>query len=306
LSTTYRIIANPMAAKGQARLRIPEVTAALDSLKLDYSLVVTEYPGHAIELAHAAVLEGVDVVVAAGGDGTSNEVINGLMQARQVTGRPPTMGVVCIGRGNDFAYSMGVAPGCEQGCQALANGRTQLIDIGRVEGGSYPQGRYFGNGLGIGFDAMVGFQAAKYKHLSGAPGYLAAALATIFLYFKAPELKINFDGTTLIQRCLMVSLMNGRRLGGMFMMAPGGKPDDGLINLTIVSEVGKLKIFDLIPRFIKGTHASDPAVTVGLAGQIEITALQGKMPVHADGETIATEADHLIVSLLQRQINLIY
>ena len=111
-----------------------------------------------------------------------------------------------------------------------------MIDIGRVAGGLYPQGRYFGNGVGIGFDAVVGFVAQKKKRLTGFASYIVAALKTIFLYYRAPLVRIEYDGQTLTLPSLMVSVMNGRRMGGGFMMAPQAQPDDGLFDLCIASK----------------------------------------------------------------------
>ena len=110
--TIYQVIVNPSAGRGSAGRCIPLIEQSMQALSLKYNLVQTQRPGHAIELAHQAALDHADVVVAAGGDGTSNEVINGLMQARnEGSGQQVAMGVLAIGRGNDFAYSMGVPAG---------------------------------------------------------------------------------------------------------------------------------------------------------------------------------------------------
>jgi hypothetical protein len=154
-------------------------------------------------------------VVAVGGDGTANEVLNGLMLAREANPRlRPVMGVVSVGRGNDFAFGVGVPRGTEAGLRALTAGRRMPLDVGRVTGGLYPQGRYFGNGVGIGFDAVVGFEAVKLKRLTGFPSYIVAALRTIFLYFRAPRVRVETDSGPLELSALMVSIMNGRRMGG--------------------------------------------------------------------------------------------
>jgi diacylglycerol kinase family enzyme len=91
--------------------------------------------------------------------------------------------------------------------------------------------------VGIGFDAVVGFEAAKLPHLHGFMNYVVAALRTIFLFFHAPTLKIDYDDQHLTQPALMVSIMNGRRMGGGFMMAPDAKTDDGYLNLCIAGQV---------------------------------------------------------------------
>jgi len=300
----YKIIVNPVSGRGAGEQSIPLIERTLHGEGLDFSLVCTERPWHAAELAQQACAEGYEVVVAVGGDGTSNEVLNGLMLAKQ-SGRTAAMGVLCVGRGNDFAFAMGVPRGIEEGCRVLAQGHRRTIDVGRVAGGLYPQGRYFGNGVGIGFDAVVGFVAAKMKRLSGFVSYVVAALKTIFLYFHAPLLRIQYDEQTLTLPSLMVSIMNGRRMGGGFMMGPNALPDDGLFDLCIAGQVSRARILALIPHFMKGTQAAHPSIKTARARRVIVTALQGVLPAHADGETLCVEGHELMMELLPRQIDII-
>jgi YegS/Rv2252/BmrU family lipid kinase len=297
----YKVIVNPISGRGNGEQSIPLIQNLLEQHGLSYDLVRTERPGHAIELAQQAAVEGYEVVVAAGGDGTANEVLNGLLQAKQ-TGTEAAMGVLCVGRGNDFAFGAGVPPTLEAGCAALAGGRHRLIDVGWVEGGLVPQGRYFGNGVGIGFDAVVGFEALKLKRLSGFPSYIVAALKTIFLYYRAPLLRIEYGPFTVTQPSLMVSVMNGRRMGGGFMMAPDASSDDGLFDLCMAAHVSRARIFPLILRFMKGTQARHNAITTGRTEHVVVTALEGVLPAHADGETISVESRTLTMRVLPRQL----
>ena len=302
----YRIIANPTSGRGAGGRAIPLIEDLLKSHGLHYDLVCTERPWHAAELARAACADGYSVVVAAGGDGTANEVLNGLMWAKEAgISRLPALGVLCVGRGNDFAYGVGLPHRLDEGCRVLAQGQRHSIDVGRVTGGLYPQGRYFGNGVGIGFDAVVGFEANKSRRLRGFLCYLVAALKTIFLYFRAPRVRIACDDQALEQRSLMVSVMNGRRMGGAFMMAPDGKPDDALFDLTIAAEVSRPRILALIPRFMQGTQAGHPAIRTGRARRVVVTALEGSLPAHADGETICTDGRELTLEIVPRQIEVI-
>ena len=177
--------------------------------------------------------------------------------------------------------------------------------VGLVTGGLYPEGRYFGNGVGIGFDAVVGFEALKMTRLHGFLSYIIAAVKTVFLYYKAPLVRIEFDGQTMDKYTLMISIMNGRRMGGGFMMAPDAGIDDGLLDLCIAEQVSKARIFALIPRFMAGTQASQPSIQTGRTRSIVVTALEGSLPAHADGETLCTEGEQLSVEILPRQIKII-
>ena len=302
--TRYKIILNPESGRGAGGQSIPQIEEYLKGYGLDFELVCTEAPWHAVELAKQAVRDGFDVVVSAGGDGTANEVLNGLMLAKE-SGHTAAMGVIVIGQGNDFAFSMNVPTELEASCQVLVQNHRRSIDVGRVTGGLRPEGRFFGNGIGVGFDAVVGFEALKLKRLHGFPAYLVAALKTIFLYYKAPEVRVDLDDESLILSALMVSIMNGRRMGGGFMMAPHGDPEDTFLDLCLVEEVSRPKIFALIPRFLGGTQGSHPAVRFQRSKRVTVTALKGVLPTHADGETVSLEGTELSIELLPHQLELI-
>jgi diacylglycerol kinase (ATP) len=160
--------------------------------------------------------------------------------------------------------------------------------------------------VGIGFDAVVGFEALKMTRLHGFPSYIVAALKTIFLYYRAPLVRLEYDGQTDTLPALMVSIMNGRRLGGGFMMAPQAEVDDGLFDLCIASQVSRARILSLIPRFMNGTQATQKSIQTGQTRRIVVTAVEGILPAHADGETLCTEGQQLTVELLPRQIKILY
>jgi diacylglycerol kinase (ATP) len=94
-------------------------------------------------------------------------------------------------------------------------------------------------------------------------------------------------------------------MGGGFLMAPGGEPDDGLLDLCIAREVSRARIFALIPRFMSGTQASQPDITTARAQQVVVTAMQGVLPAHADGETLCTEGHQLTLEILPHQIEMV-
>jgi YegS/Rv2252/BmrU family lipid kinase len=301
----YKIIVNPTSGRGTGERSIPQIEALLGSSGLDFDLVRTEKPWNAVALAQQAVADGFDVVVAAGGDGTANEVINGLMSAKVSGIGTAVMGVLPVGRGNDFAFSMGIPTDIETGCQILVQNHQRSVDVGRVTGGLFPDGRYFGNGLGIGFDAVVGFEAAKMKRLHGFASYVVAALKTIFLYFRAPMMRIEFDDHEITIPALMVSAMNGTRQGGGFMMAPNGSPYDGLFDVCIAHQVSRPQMFVLIQRFLAGTAENHDAIQIIRSSKVAITALEHALPAHGDGETICTDGTELTIELLPRQLEVV-
>jgi len=301
----YYIIANPAAGHGSAARAIPRVEALCRAIGLDFDLVRTERPGHAIDLAHQAALAGAGVVVAAGGDGTANEVINGLMQAKRERGTRAVLGILGIGRGNDFAHTIGVPKDLSAACDALAAGFLRPIDIGRVTGGVFPQGRYFGNCVGVGFDAITTIEVMKLPRYGGFVSFFIAVMRTIFLYSKGPLVRIEMDGRSLTQPVLLVSVMNGRRLGGGFWMAPASLPDDGLFDLCIAHEVGRARIVGMIPHFLRGTQATQPEITMSRARRIAIIAERGVLPAQTDGEIICEDGKRLDIELLPRELDVV-
>jgi YegS/Rv2252/BmrU family lipid kinase len=278
----------------------------LNSYALEFDVVRTEYPQHAITLTQEAVAAGCEIVVAVGGDGTVNEVINGLMRSKTAGDGTAALGVLCVGRGNDFAYGVNIPTELSDACRVLAAGHRRTIDVGHVVGGRYPEGRYFGNGVGIGFDAVVGFEALKLKRLSGFPSYIVAAMKTIFLYYQAPLVELAYDEGALTLPALLVSVMNGRRMGGGFYMAPQGQPDDGRFDLCIAQEVSRPGIFRLIPHFMRGTQHTQEEIRMCQTRRSVITAQQGTLPAHADGETLCVEGQRLALELLPGQIEIIH
>jgi diacylglycerol kinase (ATP) len=292
------IIVNPISGRGLGEKSIPRIEAFCKQHNLEYCLVRTERPWHAAELAGQAAREGWDVVVCASGDGTFNEALNGLMQARAAGFNHTALAVISIGTGNDFAGGVGIPTNLEDSLQTLAQGHRRKVDIGKVSGGDFPDGRYFGNGIGIGFDAAVGFAALQLRFLRGLPAYLIGAIQTVFFYYSPPRLKIELDDETIEQYSLMVSVMNGQRMGGGFRMTPNGDPHDGLFDLCIAERAGKLRIFGLIAMFIQGTQEGQPEIKMRRSRHVTVTALEGLFPAHADGETLCLNGTQLTLELI--------
>jgi YegS/Rv2252/BmrU family lipid kinase len=300
-----KVIVNPAAGRGASVRAVPEIERLLSEQGLVFDIVQTAQPWHAVELAQRAAAAGYDAVVAVGGDGTANEVLNGLMAARASGVDTCALGVLCAGRGNDFAYGMGIPDDLEVACRALAQGHRRRVDVGRVVGGLYPDGRYFGNGVGIGFDAVVGFEASRMTRLTGFASYIVAVLKTVFIYYKAPLTEIELDGRQITLPSLMISVMNGRRMGGGFMMAPTSEPDDGLLDLCIAREVSRARIFALIPHFMRGTQATQEPIRTERARRVVVTARRGVLPAHGDGETLSREGRRLEIEMIPRALDVI-
>ncbi len=290
----YIVILNPTAGKGHAEKRIPEIEAFFFQHKLTYEIILTEYPGHAIKLAESYAKMDDVIVVAAGGDGTINEIINGLMHASaEMKDRIPAFGVLAIGRGNDFAYGANIPVGLGEDLQQIKDGKPTPMDVGEVKGGDYPDGRYFGNGLGIGFDTLVGLEAAKMNNVHGAAAYALGAIKTLIKYPAAPDLDIHYGKKTVSISPALVSVMNGRRLGGSFFMAPKGKMNDGLFDICMTKQGKRRELLSAMIAYTKGAQGEREDTITGRTEKISVEALSGSLAVHADGETICEAGKRL-------------
>ncbi len=299
------VIVNPASGRGRAQKLTPTIERILHASGLDFDLLQSERPWHAAEIAEAAARQGVDAVIAAGGDGTVNETINGLMYARQDGFVKTALGVLSIGTGNDFAASLDLPVKLEEAVQAIVGNTRRSVDIGLFKGCNYPKGRYFGNCVGIGFDAAGGILAEKITWASGLLAYLIAALQNIFIYYKAPTLKIQLDEETLHMPSLLVSVMNGKRIGGGFWTAPDASLEDGLFDLCIAEEVSRPRMLTLLPHFLKGTQTTQPEIQMKRTRIVKITATKGVMPVQIDGEILDGACYEVIIEILPKQLEII-
>jgi diacylglycerol kinase (ATP) len=136
--------------------------------------------------------------------------------------------------------------------------------------------------------------------------YLIAVLKTIFLYYKGPIVAIEYDKHTLTQPTLLVSIMNGIRLGGGFNMAPDAVPDDGLLDLLIADQVGRRRIFGLLPHFLRGTQGTQKEIKTDRATHILIKAVEGSLPAQTDGEILSIDGKQIEIELLPNQLEIIY
>ncbi len=305
MTNPYKIILNPVSGHGNGLRAQPIVEQLFRSHGVPYDLTRTERPGQGIELTRQAVKDGYPAIVAVGGDGTVNELINGLMLSK-LEGLPiPPLGVLGAGRGNDFAGSMGIPTDLPGGFQALLKDQRRIIDIGMVKGGRFPEGRYFGNFVGVGFDAVTTIRVAQMPRWGGFFSFLVGVLQTVFVYNKAPLARIEYGDTSLTQRSLLITVMNGKRLGGNFQMAPASLPDDGLFDLCIAEQMSSFEVIRMIPHFTKGDQATQPTIKTGRAARVTITAVEGSLPADTDGEIICVDGDKLEIELIPRQLEII-
>ncbi len=288
----YFVILNPKAGRGKGEKARAELEAELKKQGIPFELAPTEYAGQAIELAAEAARH-FDVVVAAGGDGTANEVANGIMESGGTT-----MGLLPIGSGNDFARAMKIPKKLPEAVAILARGKTKKIDVGLVNG------RHFPNGLGIGFDALVVRESMRIKRLRGLLIYLAAVIKSVFKY-DSPHMTLQLDGKTQVDdRVFMVTVGNGISLGGGFILTPDAKNDDGVFDVCVFHHLTKPKIFLNLPKVFWGGHTKIKEVEMFRASEVDIFS-SDPVEAHVDGELIRDEEGHFRAKLLPRSLEIV-
>jgi diacylglycerol kinase (ATP) len=291
------VVFNPQAGRGRGHKRAAEVQQALHAAGIAFESVVSEDRGHAIELAQRAALAGWELIVAAGGDGTVNEVVNGLMLAEEAGARS-RLGVMPIGTGNDFAASLGIPLHLSQAALRLAQGHTRRIDVGQVNG------RWFDNNVGLAFEAMIGIEAHHITWLRGQPLYLLAVLRALASY-PLPVVDIyKDDGDRLGKQILMISVGNNRRNGGGFLVNPNAVPDDGLLDLCIVDAIPRRQILRLLPKAMKGSHDDEPTVELARSTRLVVES-SVPLPIHADGEIVNNEGLRVEVTLAPGRLEVV-
>lgn len=301
---SIQVILNPYANRWRAQQQIETVTAALNQLQRPFTLTPTTHPLHAIDLAETAVRDGCEILVAAGGDGTINEVVNGLLRATAAGAEMVPFGIIPLGSANDFGKTAGLPLTIAASVGLLATGYTRPVDVGLVEigAGATLRQRYFINNSAVGMEPLVSLENIKIKRLRGELRYLVA-LVRALRKLRAWQMEITGDGLTYSGSVYLLSICNGPRTGG-FMMAPTAQIDDGLLNVVFAPEMSKLTVLAFLLRLLRGTHIEHTAVTYVPATNLTIHSQPGA-PVHAEGELMSAAETAVNYRLLPAKLNLI-
>ncbi len=281
-----RLIVNPAAGAGRTAKYWPQIRTFLGRVGMRFEHDITEAPGHAIELARTAVNKGYKLVVSVGGDGTINEVVNGLYSTGGL--RDVVLGIIGTGTGGDYIRSVGVPRDYIQACERLTGHPHKMtVDLGEVEWGAdgHRKHRIFTNFGGIGFDAeVVRATTLRFKKLGAMPSYLAGLLTTLIGY-RNRDITLTFDGVQEKRRVCTVIMSNGKYGGGSMFIAPNADVSDGLFDVVIIGDVSKPDLLHSLPRVYKGTHLTHPKITVKRAREVEIVPAT-RSAVQADGELL--------------------
>lgn len=280
------LIINPKASKGHGKKKAKEIQALFREFGRECTVAYTRAPGHAESLAKRAALYGYDTIVAAGGDGTVNETVNGIMKSK-VSG--VRMGIIPIGRGNDFAWMAGIPRNQKKAVKLIAEGKSMKTDVGFCVCTDHPDGVYFINGVGFGFEPMVNFRAMEYRHINGMLSYAVAFFYILKHPPKAYSLKLDIDGKIVEAETQQISVSNGRRMGSAFIIAPLAEIDDGQFDVMFTNfPLERIGLVKAVISFLKGSQITDKETfTYIKARNISIMSGENCIESHYDGEVLS-------------------
>jgi diacylglycerol kinase (ATP) len=244
----------------------------------------SERAGHLIELARSAAEDGAKLVVAVGGDGTLNEVVNG------IAGLDVDLATIPLGTGMDFVRTYGIPTKFDDAVRVALGETTRTIDAGRVRYRTWSGAeaeRYYANVGSVGMSGAVAQRANAMSKALGGRVTFFYALTRVFLEWQNTEVTVTLDDTERRGAMHDVIVANGRWHGGGMMLAPGAAPDDGLFEVVLIGDVSKVDFLTTAPKIYKGRHVHHPKVEVLSSRQVRVEAPE-TLPIELDGEQVGT------------------
>lgn len=269
-----RIIANPASANGNTGLRWSGVEARLRSEGLTFDVRLTEAPGHAEQLAREAAQAGIDTVICAGGDGTLNEIVNGLMAADHAA--RPALGLIPSGTGTDFARGLGFPNDLDGIVATLKRNHRTAIDVGVVSfvRANHALARHFINIAGLGFDGDVSDEVNRRGKRGGSLAYFINVFRVLARY-QNKHARITLSEPDGAERVLegaynLVAVCNGRYFGGGMLVSPNSDPFDGRFQVIVIEAMGRAEFTVNFLKVYRGTHLTHPKVKEYRASEVKV------------------------------------
>ena len=279
-SDSWAIIANPVAGRNRAERNATRLARAIEEKGESADVSITGGPGNAEEMTRKAVNAGATRVVACGGDGTVNEVVNGIKSSAN-GGDGVALGIVSTGRCNDLNFGLGLPGNSKEAMEYLVRSEVRPIDLGRIGD------RYFTTIVTLGFDSEVSQyvdEGSPPRFLRGTPAYLYAAVVKLIKY-RNQWVSLKGDFGEFEGSVFLAATGNTTRYGGRMKVTPTAVVDDGLLDLCLVQPVPRLEVLRMIPKTFSGKHVDHPAVTMYQTRRLEIDSKE-PLSLWADGEPI--------------------
>lgn len=273
-----RVILNPAANHGQTGKLIDKINKLLKP-HFEFELLITSYPRQGENFATKA--NGSDLIIGIGGDGTINEIVNGMM----TLDNPIPLAFLPTGSGNDLQRMLGISKNLETAIEQIANGKIILIDIIKANN------RYYANSLGIGFDAQVAHLANQTKQKTKKSGlllYLQSLFKVLLKDYCSYKIKLKVDVEDWQELDVTLLAANsGQSYGGGFLITPQAQNDDGLIDLCYVDALPRYEVILRLPFVIFGRHTWMKPFHMFKAKKVWVKSADGKpIPAHLDGEIL--------------------
>ena len=287
------VIVNPKSAGGSTRNNWSAIASDLRAHFGPYKVAFTKGPGDGVDLAKAAAEAGREFIIACGGDGTINEVANGILES----GRDVEFGVLPSGTGGDFRRSIGMPQSSREAAKALRDGKPRWADVGRVTFQSHDGetvSRYFLNVSSFGLAASIiervkSNTALDWLPLGGVRGRASFALSTLqeVVGLGAVTVRVRIDGgDEHLLNTVNFCIANARYFGGGMMIAPDAKLNDGQLDVVNIGDIKTAKILLNAYTLYAGSHLDLKEVRSSLASRVEVRAADPSMDIHleTDGE----------------------
>jgi len=296
----WLVIVNPASGRPDGGAGWRAIEDALRTAGVAYDVIHTEQPGHGEEVARTALLQGRRHIAVAGGDGSVNEVLHGIMNAGLADTREVTLAVIPTGTGNDWARTLGITRRPADIARAISGGRTTLHDVGAIDlPGCSPARRWFINVAGAGYDAYVTQRVPR--PVPGALTYLRIALEGLARY-RAPHFRISTDDATIDGRLLLAFVANAQYCGNRMHVVPTARTDDGQLDVLAVRELSLLAVLPKLVKLYSGRILGDHAVRHLRAPRVRVEA-EPPAVIQADGQIVGeTPAEF---SLLRQALRVI-
>ena len=302
----WQVILNPHAGGGKGSHDQKKIEQLLTKSGIRYKLAISQFPGHAIEMTRELVNKGETHLIVAGGDGTLNEVVNGIFLADTQVQNQITLGMLPVGTGNDWIKTFGIPDNYQNAIDIIKEHKTVLQDVGEITcliNGKTTR-RYFVNIAGFGFDALVARKAnvLKFKGITGMRVYIQS-LFSGYVNYKSRITTIGIDETKLDVNLFSASIGIGKFNGGGMMQVPGANPLRGLFHLTIIRKIGIWGILTNFKGLYSGEFIRDRRVSTH-TGKIITIAADSPLPAEADGETLGNGS--FSVGIIAHRLKVIY
>jgi len=285
-SKLWFVIINPTSGNGLSEKKWPQIEALLNTYGFNFEFAFSEYKNHSTKLVQEAITNGFTKIICIGGDGTLHNIVNGIMLQNVIETSKINVGVIPIGTGNDWVRTYNIPNDIENAIQIIKNGKTKIQDLGKIDFlNSNKPSIYFNNLAGLGFDGYVVSKVEKYKKY-GALAYFLGTLEGLFS-FKNFSSKVIVNSQVISNKALMILVGLCRYSGGGMQLTDAPNPNDGLLDICMVTNFSKFDIIKNLTNLYNGKIAQVKKVISLKTNTIEINILDGNAPfIQADGELI--------------------